>query len=419
MHIYFAGIGGSGIGPLAEMALDAGYQVSGSDLQPSIMTQQLQSRQVQIGFNQDGSFLTTIHHQQPIDWLIYTAALPTDHPELLTAQKLGIKTFKRDKFINHLAETHNLKLVGVAGTHGKTTTTAMLVWVFKQLGLPISYFVGSTLSFGPSGSFDPASQYFIYECDEYNRNFLHFQPYLALITSLDYDHPDTYPTKKDYLSAFRQFASQCQAVISWQDQVADTFQDLTNVTFLKEPTDKINLAGVHNRRNAAIAQSALDYLGITQTAEILSEFPGTSRRFEKLAPNLYTDYAHHPVEIQASLQLASELSKEVVAIYQPHQNIRQLEIKDQYTNQFDAVQKIYWLPTYEPKNRDIDHRQALTGQELTARLTNRNLEFIEIGDDLLNVIKKALTNKQLVVCMSAGNLDAWLRDNLKALTATD
>lgn len=417
MHIYFSGIGGSGIGPLAEMALDASYQVSGSDLEPSAMTRQLQTRQVLISFSQDGSFLSEIHRQKPIDWLIYTAALPADHPELLTAQKLGIKTFKRDYFINHLAKAHNLKLVGVAGTHGKTTTTAMLVWAFKQLNLPLSYFVGSTISFGPSGLFDPASQYFVYECDEYNRNFLHFQPYLALITSLDYDHPDTYPTKKDYLNAFHQFASQCQTVISWRDQQADTFQDLANLIFLEEPNHQIRIAGEHNRRNATIAQATLAQLGINDTTKILTEFPGTSRRFEKLATNLYTDYAHHPTEIQASLQLAGELSKDIVVVYQPHQNIRQLEIKDQYTRQFDLAKKIYWLPTYEPKSREIDISKIPSPQELTKNLSNQNIEFVEINEELLEIIKKALQNNQLVVCMSAGSLDAWLRNNLQAITA--
>lgn len=192
MRIYFSGIGGVGIGPLAEIALDAGYDVYGSDREASPMTKSLQKRDVQISFDQSGDFLRSEHEKSPFDWFVYTAALPDDHPELVLAKQLGIKTGKRDELLAHIIADKKLKLIAVAGTHGKTTTTSMLVWAFQQLNIPASYSVGSTLSFGPSGRFDPASQFFIYECDEFDKNFLHFQPWLSIITSIDYDHPDTY-----------------------------------------------------------------------------------------------------------------------------------------------------------------------------------------------------------------------------------
>src|SRR5690606_5798559 len=111
---------------------------------------------------------------------------------------LGIKVAKRDELLARILHEKNLKLIAVAGTHGKTTTTGMMVWLLQQLGVPVSYSVGSTLSFGPSGKFDPKSEYFVYECDEFDRNFLHFHPYLSLITSVGYDHPDIYPTPENY-----------------------------------------------------------------------------------------------------------------------------------------------------------------------------------------------------------------------------
>jgi UDP-N-acetylmuramate--alanine ligase len=194
MNIYFAGIGGVGIGPLAEIASDAGHYIAGSDLAKTPITYQLETKGVEISYAQDGQHLAAVHATHPLDWFIYTAALPDTHPELMKARELGIQTGKRDELISDIIRGHNLKLIAVAGTHGKTTTTGMLVWAFKQLGVPVSYSVGSTLSFGPSGRFDENAQYFVYECDEFDRNFLHFTPYLSLITSVDYDHPDTYPT---------------------------------------------------------------------------------------------------------------------------------------------------------------------------------------------------------------------------------
>src|SRR5664279_378582 len=221
MNVYFSGIGGVGIGPLAEIAFDAGYNVQGSDLNPSLTTSELGERGIAVNIGQDGSFLQACHDKQPIDWFVYTSALPATHPELVLAQQLGIKTAKRDELLAQIIAEKNLKLIAVAGTHGKTTTTGMLVWTFKQLGIPVSYSVGSTMSFGPSGKFDPKSEYFVYECDEFDKNFLHFYPYLALITSIDYDHPDTYPTESSYLDAFRQFGEQSEQLIAWQADHAE------------------------------------------------------------------------------------------------------------------------------------------------------------------------------------------------------
>ena len=178
MNIYFSGIGGVGVGPLAEVALDAGYTISGSDRAPSPVSRQIADKGVAIDYSQDGSFLRRQHQANPIDWLVYTAALPSDHPELLAAQELGIKTSKRDELLAYIIADKNLKLIAVSGPHGKTTTTSMLIWLFKQLGVPASHLVGTTLSFDQSGKYQPGSEYFIYECDEFDRNFLHFSFFL-------------------------------------------------------------------------------------------------------------------------------------------------------------------------------------------------------------------------------------------------
>ena len=414
MNIYFSGIGGVGLGPLAEIAHDAGYSVVGSDLESGLMTDKLQARGIHIHIGQDGSFLQETHDAQPIDWFVYTAALLPTHAELSLARQLNLKVAKRDELLAHIISEKQLKLIAVAGTHGKTTATGMLVWALQQLNVPVSYSIGTTISFGPSGHFDPQSEYFVYECDEFDRNFLHFSPFLSIITSLDYDHPDTYTTESDYQKAFAQFASQSRQVLSWNDQHAEVFIGLSQVSLL-DPSDinrSMGVSGLYNRRNATLVQTAIKRLGFSQdTDSALSRFPGTDRRFEKLAENLYSDYGHHPVEIAATLQLAREVSDHVILIYQPHQNIRQHEIRDDYTNQFELAEDIYWLPTY--LSREDPKLAVLQPEELIQNITNKEyVHLADFNDELWNVIQAARADGTLVLGMGAGAIDGWLRRKL-------
>ena len=420
MNIYLSGLGGVGIGPLAEIARDAGENVMGSDLTETLLTQELREQGVKLTIGQDGSFLQKCHDDTPIDWFIHTAALPPDHPELVLAKKLGIRTGKRDEFLAEFIKSHNLKLIAVSGTHGKTTTTGMAVWALKQLGVPVSYSIGTTVSFGPSGAYDPASQYFIYECDEYDRNFLHFFPYISLIPSVDYDHPDTFPTEDEYREAFRQYISQSELTISWKRDLEYIGVESVESEIWKlndQEVLDIKLPGAHNRRNATLVYKALQRLGLGDDAAILKaleSFPGTDRRFEKLGDNLYSDYGHHPEEIAAMMQLAREVSDHIVLVYQPHQNWRQHFIRDQYTTQFDAAETVYWLPTY--LTRENPDQPVLTPQELTQTVTNKDaLIFAELNDDLWTKIQKHRQAGHLVLCMGAGTIDGWVREHLQPL----
>ena len=417
MRIYFSGIGGVAIGPLAEMAIGAGHEVCGSDRAAGLMTEALRRDGITVSFDQSGEFLRSEHQQSPFDWFVYTAALPADHPELVLARQLGIRTSKRDELLAQIIADKQLKLIAVTGTHGKTTTTGMLVWTLQQLGVPVSYLVGSTLSFGPSGRFDPASQFLVYECDEFDRNFLHFSPWLSLITSVDYDHPDTFPTPDDYRAAFRQFGEQSTRVITWRED-ADVFAP-TNVTVLKQTDPQITLAGEHNRRNGTLAAQAAMLVREAAALEIeaeaiitaLNAFPGTGRRFEKLADNLYTDYGHHPSEIAATLQLAHELNDHVVLVYQPHQNIRQHEVRERYTDEiFAHASEIYWLPTY--LTREDPNLPVLTPEELTRQLTMDKVHIAQLDEALWHTIEQQRARGALVLGMGAGTIDGWLREQL-------
>lgn len=413
MNIYFCGIGGVGLGPLAEIALDAGHSVQGSDAHETLMTKQLTERGVAVNTNQNGKFMQAMHDHRPIDWFVYTSALPDDHPELVLAKLLGLKITKRNELLNAIIDEKNLSLIAIAGTHGKTTTTAMTVWAMQQLGIPVSYSIGTTLGFGPSGHYEPGSQYFVYECDEFDRNFLDFRPYLSLLTSMDYDHPDTYGTPDDYVSAFRQFLTQSDGSIMWQND-ANLIGETRDAWILGDHdiVDELTLAGEHNRRNASLVIKALERLGIDgDKIAALNNFPGVDRRFEQLAPNIYTDYGHHPVEIAATLQLAKELNDDVVLVYQPHQNIRQHELRNQYDDCFDLASEVYWLPTY--LTREDPSLSVLTPADLIENLPHQeSIHIADLNDDLWANIQQARDRGALILFMGAGSIDEWVRKQL-------
>jgi UDP-N-acetylmuramate--alanine ligase len=418
MHIYFSGIGGVGIGPLARIARDIGHSVTGSDAEESRNTKALALEGIDVQIGQSEATISRIHNDDPIDWFVYTSGLPADHPELLFAKQNGIKTAKRDEMINLFLEQNQLKMLAVAGTHGKTNTTGLLVWVLKSLGLPISYSIGSNISFGPNGKYQENSQYFVYEADEFDRNFLHFDAEISLFTSVDYDHPDTYPTVQDYKNAFRDFAEQSQKVITWR-HISDYLELESDEKFQivedDYSTSAISLLGEHIRKNAVLVFMAVQKILPSATdAEIIdaiNSYPGTERRMEKLANNLFTDYAHHPIEIVATLKAAKETGKAIVAVYQPHQNVRQHEVRELYTDTFELADKIYWLPTY--LSREDPSLEILNPEDLTSKLANKNdVSFANMDQDLAEAIKKHLSDGAAVILMSAGSLDAWARINL-------
>ena len=402
MNIYISGISGTGMGPLALMAKDAGFNVVGSDKQAGPIAKELEAAGISFEIGaQDGTFL---EKQGEIDWFVYTSALPKDHPELKLAEEKGIKCTKRDEFIAFLVEKLNLKMVAVAGTHGKTTTTSMLIWAVKQLKLPAAYLVGTTLGFAESGSYKPNDKFFIYEADEYDRNFLAFHPWLSLITFVSYDHPDIYKTPEDYLAAFKQFESQSEKVIKGGE---------TN-PFLK-------LAGRARREDATTAIKALHEMvneaNVLKTEEqmvnVLNKFPGVGRRFEKIADGVYSDYAHHPEEITATIEIANEQAKilnkkGVVAIYEPHQNTRKHEVKSGYRSAFSGAEKVFWLPTY--LTRENPELKILTPEDFIKDLDEPGLaEAVEMDDDLARRLKNLANKGYLILLMTAGPADEWLR----------
>lgn len=394
------------MGPLALMAKRAGFKVFGSDLHEGAVAPELYKENIPVEVGpQDGKFLQKCFDKNGIDWFVHTSAMGADAPELKLAQSLGMRVSKRDELIAYLVDKLGLKMVAVAGTHGKTTTTALITWASLKLGLPVSYLVGSTLPFAEAGSYTSDSEFLIYEADEYDRNFLKFYPWLAVITTVSYDHPDIYETVEDYKAAFDKFMSQSNQVIL---EPASGISGLT-------------LAGEKRRYDAKLAISAVlrmcDEVGkevtVAEIVEIINEFPGVGRRFERIVTGVYSDYGHHPEEIEATVEIAREEAKQtgrkgVVVIYEPHQNTRQHEVIDGYKHVFEGAEHIFWLPTY--LTRENPDLKILTPADFIARLSNSaKAESAEVGRELKAKLEKYLKDGYLLLFMSAGPLDDWVR----------
>jgi UDP-N-acetylmuramate--alanine ligase len=428
MHIYFSGIGGAGIGPLAQVAHQAGYKVSGSDKQHSSYIDYLSKKgitNVHIGQTRDA--IAAIHEKSPIDWFVYTSALPLENPnapELVFCRDNDIKTSKRDELLNQILSEKNLKLIAIAGTHGKTTTVAMTTWLFKDLNIPISYLLPAKTSFADMGEFTPRSEYFVYEADEFDRNFLAFEPALSLISGVSWDHHEIFPTREDYQEAFREFISQTKSTYIWGEDsdYLDIDPDVSPGLHVLDSTDeninKLSILGKYNRLDALLAVHALHSLtneSIDKLIESINRFPGLSRRMEKLRPNLYSDYAHTPEKIKGAVNVALEIAslnnQKLVVIYEPLTNRRQHYIKDEYKDSFSGVSKLYWLPSYLA--REDKDMAILTPEQLITHLEDPSIAIAaDKNDALKQSIIGHLNDGYMVVGIAGGggsSLDDWLR----------
>lgn len=424
MHIYFAGIGGAGIGPLALIAKQAGYDVSGSDKLHSSYIEYLQKQDItNIHIGQTTESIAAAHASHPIDWFVYSSALPLEnpnHPELMFCEEAGIKATKRDEFLQAFLADTGLEMIAIAGTHGKTTTTAMTVWLLQSLGLSFSYLLPAKTSYASLGGYTPGSQYFVYECDEFDRNFLAFHPTLSLITGIDWDHPDIYPTRDNYNEAFQQFIDQSSQTYIWKPDALIAHISEGDSVHVLDPTvaRASTLAGAVNRQNAALVAHGIASLlkdsDTSKLLEILDRFPGVSRRFEALVPGLYTDYAHTPPKIAGALQLGHEVAGDrLVIVYEGLHNTRQHFIKEDLYSLFDSAKSLYIVPSYLARE---DPSLALLSpadlKELLSNETKKRTVAAQLDDSLAAAIRQHLNDGDTVLCLTAGggnSLDEWLR----------
>jgi UDP-N-acetylmuramate--alanine ligase len=430
MHIYFSGIGGAGISSLALMAKQLGYTVSGSDKQQNHNMEYLREQGVtDTHVGQEYDQIDAVHTKQPIDWFVYTSALPMeqpDAPELRYCRDHGIKATKRDEFLSFLLEQQHLKMIAIAGTHGKTTTTAMAIWLFKQLKVPISYSVAGSISFGAAAELQDNSTYFVYEADEFDRNFLSFRPVVSIICGIDWDHADIYPTREDYYQAFRDFLGQSDWAVLWDGDAERLQLPQANNQLVLDDEDRdidegLHLTGRVNRLDAWLVAQAVHHLTRRPMDELLAHldrFPGVGRRQEQIVPRLLTDYAHTAPKIRGALQAAHELAGDnVVVVYEGLHNTRQHFMKDELKHLFDSVKQLYIVPSYLARE---DPNLALLQPEDLRKLldesTQQRTTTASLNDILHSQIQQHLDAGDLVLCITAGggnSLDEWLRHEFR------
>ena len=426
MHIHFIGIGGAGIGPLAIVAKRAGYYVSGSDLQNSDTIEYLEKigiKDVIIG--DDEKALQQINSRNKVDWVVYTSSLTINNlnPAVLRfAKENNIKATKRDAFLVYFLKIKKLKLIAIAGTHGKTTTTAMLVWLFKSFNIPISYLLPATTNYADLGDYDEESEYFVYEADEFDYNFLAFSPEISIISGVSYDHHEIFKTVEIYKKAFIDFIAQSKNTLIYNNDA--NYLGINNTPGIEiisndDPLiEHIKLLGLYNRQDAFLVSKIFSYLSnysLENVFKIMSEFPGLHRRMEQIYPNLYTDYAHTPEKIKAALNVAKEMvadtHQKIIVVYEPLTNRRQLHIQDQYGDTFKDADRLYWIDSYLAREDPSD--PIIPPSELIKKISNPEIaEPQKRGPELLTIIKKHLDDGDFVIGISGGggnSLDEWLR----------
>ncbi len=424
-------IGGAGIGPLALFAKEAGYEVSGSDKQDSNTLEYLREKGIQdifVATDNDVAIIKEFNAQKPIDWVVYSSAVLLENPDsqmLDFFNKNNIKTTKRDVFINQLIKDKKLQLLAIAGTHGKTTTSAMLIWLFKAFNLDINHLLPAKVSFADMAEYSPKSPYLVYEADEFDHNFLNFNPDFSIISGVAWDHHEIYQTQEEYKEAFRQFISQSSQTYIYRydyDFLSLSSQELNILEDDDSLLNEIKLIGLYNRKDALLVSrlfSKLTNRNIDEVLERVSQFPGLYRRMEEIKPNLYTDYAHTPEKIIAALNVAKEMvqgtHQKIIVVYEPLTNRRQHYIKEQYLNTFKNADHIYWVDSYLA--REDPNQPELKPKDLISYLSNPNMaEEAHMDQSLKLEIQKQIDSGNLVVALSGGggnSLDEWLRSNFK------
>lgn len=414
--IHFIGIGGIGISALARHYQHEGWVVQGSDLAKTKNSEKLEA---------DG--ITVFYEQSPanivagIDVIVYSDGVTKETAgwsELEAARVSGIKTIS---YFEALAEVANeYYLIVVAGTHGKTTTTAMLADIFEEASYDPTVVVGSLRSKTGSNYRAGLSKYFIVEADEYMRHFLYFKPDILLINNLDLDHPDYFSDLTDVQSAFAELV----AKVPEEGYIIANVKDPNVSPVLKEAVAKVvdyttylNLKrqlkqpGLHNRLNAAAAEAVARVVGVEATYidTALENFAGTARRFEyKGEVNnvpVYDDYAHNPQKVTAAILGAKEVypDKKLLLVFQPHTYSRTAELLADFVSALALADLVYLLPIYAARE---ENTFGVSSEQLAEALSKKGVpaKVFLTKEAVALEVKENTKAGDVVLVMGAGDV---------------
>ena len=428
--VYFLGIGGIGMSALARYYQSLGIMVSGYDLTPSPLTKQLEDEGMAIHYEDRPELLPAL-----IDKVVYTPAVPSDLNEFIEIRRRNLPLQKRAEALGEISKNHFT--IAVAGTHGKTTTTAMVAHILHTCGHDTTAFIGgiannfnSNLLLG-SG----LKSTLVAEADEFDRSFLHLAPNISIINAIDADHLDIYGDKKHLADSFNDFAQLTERTVivkegldikapsivrfgfgescHFRAAIIKSEQGITDFTITHHgmaTSVKLPMAGNHNVLNATAAFAAALQIGLPtdEIADALTSFQGVKRRFDVQVRNekyIYIDdYAHHPEEIKSCLSAirASFPSKRITLVFQPHLFTRTRDFMEGFAESLAMADNLILLDIYPAREKPIE---GVTSQALLEKvnLTNKSLCPKE---HLLEVI--AERKPELLVTMGAGNIDRFV-----------
>ncbi len=443
---YFIGIGGIGMSALARYFHALGWEVAGYDKTQTTLTQALQQEGIAIHFDDLGEDVPQQFTHKNECLVIYTPAIPTEMGELLYFQQHGSLLLKRSEVLGVL--TRQTKGLGVAGTHGKTTTSSMLSHILNQSTVKCNAFLGGiATNFNSNLLIAPQSPYTVIEADEFDRSFLQLRPFASIVTSTDPDHLDIYGDANIFLEGFQQYAELIHpagrlikregltihsnaktltyainsptADYSGENLRVQEGQFLMDVRTPSNPLNNLVLGipGIHNAENALACIALLQFLGLSEH-EIrngLESFLGVKRRFEThlKTPQLtyIDDYAHHPTEIRALIESVRLMypNKRIIGAFQPHLFSRTRDFFHDFAHELSQLDEVILLPIYPAREQAI---QGITSDALLDAITLPNKQLLQPEEALKYL---SVTREGVVLTIGAGDIDRLVQPLKKAL----
>jgi len=370
--VFFIGIGGIGISALAKMCIAKGMAVSGVNDEEGKTIDSLRELGVKIFLLSD--LPAEALAEAETDLYVYSDAWLYRGPEILEkARSTGKPVLSYFEVLGVFANEY--KVIAISGTHGKTTTTAMVAEILVDAGLDPTVVVGSFVKKFDSNFRKGSGEYLVVEADEYNRHFLNFHPYIAVVTNIEEDHLDCYKDLADIQKAFDQFLSQSEYKV-------------TDYKKYLEKVPKLSVPGEHNRQNAAAALAVADILKISEDLSrgTLAKFSGTWRRLEKKGQTkegtvVYDDYAHHPTEVRASLQALREIypkgTNNITVLFQPHLYSRTKALFNDFAKCFNGADRILLLPIYFARE---DKDESVSSEKLAEAMIKEGDQAVAYPD---------------------------------------
>lgn len=400
---------------LARLFMHEGAIVSGSDAHETELTKALQSEGIEVAYEQASE---NISSRPDLELVVYTEAMAKDHPELVAAREAGIRTINYFEALGEVANQYYL--IAVAGTHGKTTTTAMLIDILEEASYDPTAIVGSLRSKTGKNFRAGKSKYFVVEACEYRRDFLSLKPEVLIITNLEHEHVDYYKDLSDVQTAFRELAERvpesgfivCDTadrnVVPVLEGVIATVVDYRKFI---DPEMKLHLPGIHNRLNAAAASAAASQVGVEKRfiTEALENFAGTWRRFEFKGEvngaKVYDDYSHHPTEIQAAMAGARELypCKKLVVVFQPHTYSRTHDLFNDFVVALGKADEVLLVPIYAARE---ENESGVSSEQLAQAVTTAGgkAQFFHTLPAAAQHVKESVDSHNVVIVMGAGDV---------------